>query len=362
MSIDSQSFGEVREFLHAREPGDEARQSLYELLEQVRRADPERYQSELVPYLKGFEETWFAEPLVWCTLDAWRAHGQGLKSPHAPVLKRYREVVPFGPYQLEVESLSGSLSRDFRWNYSLLEGQDALWSYRDHVVSLEELEDDESNPLSMMHCTGFKIDHLTMYDDSTSQEFYEGTMPADEVAQGLERLFDRLPNLTTFSFYMPIYSETYSFQDEYIRSSSTALYRKRRQSLFKEIKTRYKLRHLRMSHHLTVKNFHNFAKKNWLTLETLDLSGNALEQEKDSPIEKLFPAKMPHLKALSLNACYELTDESMARLVASGVQFPALESMDVRGTKVTEAGASLLKASDHFPALKDVSYSPPKGG
>jgi hypothetical protein len=323
----------LHEFLRAKAPDTQTRADLYARLADLRRQDPEAYDTVCLPAIEPYG-SWWSEPLVWSTLSCWTAYGQGLRSSRVPALDTYRGVMPFGPYQLEIESLSYYGFNQGR----LLEGDDV--------------------PESFAGCCGLKIDGTTVYDGSTSQEFFEATVDSNALVSPLLALIEQLPDLRRFEFQMPSYAEQYSFQETYLRPRKVELTRAKRQALFKALRDRDALTSLTFSHNLQVKGFYGFRQKRWSRLEELDLNRNELGSvdPPDASITKLFPETMPHLRRLSLDRCAYLTDASVAALEAES-SFPALEVLDVRATKITAASRRLLESSPSFPSLREVLIS-----
>ena len=322
-------FGELREFLHTNTPSKATRAELYALLTKLRKEDSEAYDATCLPYLESFTD-WWAEPLEWCTVWGWRGYGQGIRDPDAPSHSEYREIMPFGGYMLEIESLSTT-----RFNPSrLFDG--------DPVEPLEE-------------CVGLKVDHTTIYDASTSQEFFESTIDCGDLVGYLVEVFGKMPDLRHFVFRMPHSPKAYSFQDGYVWRRSIEMADWRRKQLFKELRTRYTFTTLTFDHWLTIKQFNGYRGKRFDSLVELDLSGNPFEipDENDTTLDKLFPAKMPKLERLSLRGSYYPDDASLAA-VAAKTSFPKLEAIDARRTHITEASLEALQASGNFPALREI--------
>jgi hypothetical protein len=328
-------FGELRAFLHTHTPSVATRAELYALLTRLREGDADAYDATCLPYLES-HSGWWAEPLEWCTILPWRGYGQGIRDADAPSLEAYRQVMPFGPYMLEIESLSY------------------------HVSSSGDLFDGHEPGDLEEQCVGLKVDHTTTYDASTSQEFNESTARCRELVRSLIGLFDDLPNLRHFVFRMPEYATTYSFQDSGGRPRHVGMPDWQRKELFKELRARYTFTTLAFDHGLTIKQFNGYRGSRFASLVELDLSGNPFEipDYNDTTLDKLFPKKMPRLERLSIRGAYYPDDASLAA-VAAKTSFPRLEVIDARRTHVTEASLEELQASGNFPALREILVEVP---
>lgn len=330
MSEQDLDFGELRSFLHSESPNTVTRRRLFERLSALYRQDTARYQSEYVPYLQDFE-AWWGEPLVWTTLDPWSREPQVRGYVD---LSRYRRVMPFGPYKLEVLSLKALMWSNRSLRDTLLE------SLREEGAALER-------------CVGLGCNQVQMHwEDGNQCGTYEAD--SDDLVESLLETLSELEHLRHFKFVAPRAYTSYTTHGDGSESTEhwePSIQATRRDQLFKTLRASSELEHVELSHSFTAKNFYRFHGKNWSALRSLNIQNNLFgNTARDRDWVTLFPETMEHLKILSLQGCHHVDAASMERLL-DHTTFPALESINIKWTSV-EAFQDSWR--ERLPALREI--------
>ena len=325
-----EAFGQLREFLHTSSPGERTRSQLYALLREAFVRDADVYAAEWVPYLKDFE-SWWARPLVWSTLQylgnsAWYPSARACKSRDA--LSTYRRIVPFGPWQLEVLDMSRSHLRSPAAAFAL---------------------DDAFSEEQQALCRGLRLSSCYLYDDGTSQEYYEWPAREDDLITILAAGLEKLPGIDTLELELNRSGSSYSMQGSSRRVRVYFGEPEIRQAM--ALLEERELAHLTLTHDYPLTQLARWKELPcWEQLETLDLSGNKLGA--GAP-RKLFCSPMPRLTCLKLERNEKFGDKG-AQALARSKNLPALTVLHLQGAQVSEQARAELLSSPNLPSLTHV--------